>query len=57
MSTTNATKTQRKLRTEVRVAITAAFRVPSPMTLSATVIIERMAAENFLSMGKVEVGE
>jgi hypothetical protein len=37
-------KTQRKLMVDVRVAMTAALRVPSPMTLSATVIIERIAA-------------
>ena len=49
-------KTQRKLRTDVSVAITAALRVPNPMILSATVIIERIAAEDYLSMAEVEVG-
>lgn len=56
MSTMKAIKTQRKLRTDVRVAITAALRVPSPMTLSATVIIERIAADESLSIAKVGAG-
>ena len=56
MSTMKAMKTQRKLRTDVRVAITAALRVPSAMKLSATVIIERIAADDSLSIAEVGVG-
>lgn len=56
MSTMKAMKTQRKLRTDVRVAITAALRVPSAMKLSATVIIERIAADDSLSTAKVGAG-